>query len=153
YGVYTAVSYHAEWIVRHTGPLKSVSLTDVDTAAAEVVSRAFTEQALAPLDEVLPAAKGRVRVSLARGAKGRRGGEVVFVVQSDVAGRLIVVDISAAGEVVQILPNRYTPAHSAARVAPGAILTVPGAGYGFTGFKAVEPLGRGEIIALVVPDE
>jgi hypothetical protein len=38
------------------------------------------------------------------------------------------------------------------RVSQGTDLTVPGVGYGFTAFKAVEPLGKGQLIALVVPE-
>jgi secreted trypsin-like serine protease len=152
YGVYTTLSYHAAWITSHTGPLIAVAPADVDTAAADVVTKEFIAQALAQLSDALPAAKGHVRVNIEGGERVPVGKEVVFVVQSEVAGRLVVVDISAAGEVVQVLPNRYTPAHSAARIAAGAKLTVPSAEYGFTGFRAVEPLGAGALIALVVPD-
>jgi hypothetical protein len=80
------------------------------------------------------------------------GKEVAFTVRSEVAGRLILIDINSLGEVVQILPNKYTPAHTLARVASGTEVTVPGQGYGFTAFKAVEPIGKSQLIALVVPD-
>ena len=77
--------------------------------------------------------------------------EVAFAVHSGVAGRLIVIDINAGGEVVQLLPNKFT-GETAWRVTVGGDVAIPGAGYGFTGFRAVEPLGKGQLIALVVPD-
>jgi hypothetical protein len=65
---------------------------------------------------------------------------------------LIVVDIGAGGDVIQLLPNKFTPAHQVARVSPGTELTIPGPEYGFSGFKAEEPTGQGQLIALVVPE-
>jgi hypothetical protein len=38
------------------------------------------------------------------------------------------------------------------RVSAGVNLTIPGPGYGFTGFQAVEPVGKGRLVALVVPE-
>jgi Domain of unknown function (DUF4384) len=63
-----------------------------------------------------------------------------------------VVDISAAGEVVQVYPNKFTVAEHLARVSQGTTLTIPGPGYGFTGFRVTEPTGKGQLIAMVVPD-
>ena len=39
-----------------------------------------------------------------------------------------------------------------ASVPAHATTTVPGPGYGFSGFKAVEPVGRGRLVALVQPE-
>ena len=93
-----------------------------------------------------------MRIGVKGGNRVRLGTDVVFAVHSNIAGRLIVIDVNASGEVTQILPNKYTPAHASALVAAGSDLTVPGAGYGFSGFRAVEPLGKGQLIALVVPE-
>lgn len=159
YGVYTRVSQHAAWIRSTAGAVHAVTPADLQApqpAAALVVADAgasqFTQQARSQLEDILATAKGRVQVSIKGGNRVRLGNEVVFTVQSSVAGRLILIDINASGEVVQMLPNRYTPAHAVARVASGAAVSVPGAGYGFTGFKAIEPTGKGQLIALVVPD-
>jgi metacaspase-1 len=104
------------------------------------------------LEDVLGAAKGRVHIGIKGGNRVSIGREVAFEAQSSVAGRLVIVDINAAGEVLQLLPNKYTPAHTTGRVSAGANLTIPGPGYGFTGFRAVDPVGKGRLVALVVPE-
>jgi secreted trypsin-like serine protease len=155
YGVYTRISHHADWIKSNAGTVKAVTPSDVQAPSAETaaVAREFTHRARSQLEEILATAKGRVQVGISGGNRVPLGKEVAFVVQSNVAGRLILVDINASGEVMQVLPNKYTPAHSVARMTPGKSVTVPeAAGYGFSGFKAVEPLGKGQLIALVVPE-
>lgn len=109
------------------------------------------EDGIARLRGVLASAEGRVRTEIRGGSKLRLGDQIVFNVRSDVPGRLVLIDVNAAGEVTQIFPNRFTPGDTA-RLSAGTSLTVPGVGYGFTGFKAVEPAGKGRIIAVVVPD-
>jgi secreted trypsin-like serine protease len=152
YGVYTRISYHADWITSHVGSLQAVAPADVQETTIVTVQNEFARGARTQLENVLAGAKGRVRIGVKGGNRVAVGSEVVFTLQSDVAGRLLVIDINASGEVVQILPNKYTTADSIARVVAGTSLTVPGPGYGFTGFKAVEPLGAGQLFALVVPE-
>jgi hypothetical protein len=105
YGVYTTLSHHAAWITSYTGPLLAVAPVDIDAQVAAIVSREFIRQAVAQLKDALPLGNGRVRINVKGGERIRVAEEVVFRVQSEVAGRLIVVDINAAGEVIQILPN------------------------------------------------
>jgi secreted trypsin-like serine protease len=152
YGVYTRISYHADWITSQVGSLQAVTPADIQEPTTVTVQNEFARGARTQLENVLVGVKGRVRIGVRGGNRVAVGSEVVFTLQSDVAGRLLVIDINASGEVVQILPNKYTTADSVARVVAGASLTVPGPGYGFTGFKAVEPLGSGQLIALVVPE-
>jgi hypothetical protein len=152
YGVYTRVSYHSEWIKKLTGPVKAVAASDLQTLVRPALSSSFSRSAASQLQELLSDAKGRVRIGVKGCNRIKLGREVVFAVRSDVGGRLIVVDIGANGEVIQLLPNKYTPAHQAARVSPGADLIIPGPDYGFSGFKATEPTGKGQLIALVVPE-
>jgi secreted trypsin-like serine protease len=151
YGVYTRVSYHAAWLANNAGPLRAVTGKDLALALGETVTNQFTEQARLQLEDLLAAAKGRLRIGVQGGNRVALGKEVAFAVHSAVAGRLIVIDINAGGEVVQLLPNKFT-GETAWRVTVGGDVAIPGAGYGFTGFRAVEPLGRGRLIALVVPD-
>jgi secreted trypsin-like serine protease len=152
YGIYTRVSYHADWLTSVAGSLKAVTANDLQQSKEDTVRSELSLQARSQLEEVLAAAQGRVRIGVKSGNRVAVGSEVVLTVQSDVPGRLIVIDMNAAGEVLQILPNKYTAADSVARVAAGTNLTVPGPGYGFTAFQAVEPLGKGQLIALVVPE-
>jgi Domain of unknown function (DUF4384) len=152
YGVYTRLSHHAAWIRAHVGPLEPVALEDTQVSKAQTVGTGLTELAVLQLEDVLGAAKGRVRIGIKGGNRVSVGREVVFEAQSSVPGRLIIIDINAAGEVLQLLPNKYTPAHTTGRVAAGANLSIPGPGYGFTGFLTVDPLGKGRLVALIVPE-
>jgi secreted trypsin-like serine protease len=152
YGVYTRVSYHAAWIKTHAGPLEAVAPEDTQHSKTQTVGPPMTELAMLQLEDVLGPAKGRVRIGIKGGDRVSIGKEVAFEAQSSVAGRLIIIDINAAGEVLQLLPNKYTPAHTTGRVTAGANLAIPGPGYGFTGFRAVDPPGKGKLVALVVPE-
>ncbi len=107
---------------------------------------------LAHLGVVLRAAEGRAAVKLRGGNAVKLGSQIVFEVTSTVPGKLILIDINAAGEVVQIFPNSFVASDQATRVQKDTTLPIPGPGYGFSGFKAVEPVGRGTLIALVQPD-
>jgi secreted trypsin-like serine protease len=152
YGVYTRVSYHAAWITSIAGTVKSVAPDDVTAEPPSTVASAFTRVARAQLEELLPDAKDRVHLALKGGNRVTLGSEVALTVRSDIAGRLIVIDVGAGGDVVQILPNKFTPPNQTARVTAGGEITIPGPEYGFTGFKATEPTGKGQLLALVVPD-
>ena len=108
--------------------------------------------ALGRLRAVLGPAEGRIDAGLRGGNRVRLGEQIVFEITSRVPGRLILIDLNAAGEVLQIFPNSFVPVDLVARIPAGPTITVPGAGYGFSGFKAVEPVGRGQLLALVQPD-
>jgi secreted trypsin-like serine protease len=153
YGVYTRVSHHAAWIADEAGPVTSVIASDILAPAGDTVPDAVSSEALQQLRDVLQPADRRVRVNIRGGNRVAVGRDVVLATETDVSGRLILIDINAAGEVLQILPNDYTPAHQLASVAPGGEIVVPGPGYGFTSFKAVPPLGMGKLVALVVPED
>jgi hypothetical protein len=121
------------------------------TATASVDRGAEIAGAIAKIRSSLGGADGMVVPVIKGGNRVKLGDEIVFEVASKVAGRLILIDINAANEVTQIFPNRYVADPAMATIGPGAALTVPGAGYGFSGFKAVEPAGKGRLLALVVP--
>jgi secreted trypsin-like serine protease len=152
YGVYTRISYHADWIRTIAGSVKAMVPDDVTAEPPSTVANALTRVARAQLEELLPDAKGRVRIALKGGNRVALGSEVAFTVRSEIAGRLIIIDVGAGGDVVQILPNKFTPPNQTARVTAGGEITIPGPDYRFTGFKATEPTGQGQLIALVVPD-
>jgi TIR domain/Domain of unknown function (DUF4384) len=104
------------------------------------------------LSEVMRAADGSVTVKLRGGNSVKLGNEIVFEVTSTIPGKLILIDISATGEVVQIFPNTFVQTDQAQRLQKNTTIPIPGPGYGLSGFKAVEPVGRGTLIALVQPD-
>jgi hypothetical protein len=123
--------------------------TPIDTSVqpAPDVNAAITK-----LREALGPAEGRVHISIRDGNRVKLGDQIVFEVTSNVAGRLILVDINAANSVTQIFPNRFVTSATAQSVPAGVTIRVPGENYGFSAFKAVEPAGHGQLIALVVPD-
>lgn len=80
------------------------------------------------------------------------GRTVQFQVTSGVDGSLVVFDINAAGQLVQIFPNRFSDRQNkGGRIAAGRPLTIPDATYGFD-FTASEPAGEGQLVALVLQD-
>ena len=93
----------------------------------------------------------RMQAGIKGGSRIKLGDQVVFYVTSRVAGRLILININPASEVTQIFPNSSLARGSLGQIAVGATVTVSGPGYGFSDFKAVEPAGRGQLVALVLP--
>jgi hypothetical protein len=124
---------------------------DVATPSAD--QKRESELDVTRLREVLLPAEGRVYVGIKNGNRVRLGDLIVFEIRSQVSGRLILVDVNAAGSVTQIFPNRFLASDAAQHVTAGLSVTVPGPDYGFSGFKAVEPAGPGRLIALIVPDD
>jgi secreted trypsin-like serine protease len=153
YGVYTRVSHYADWIQGHTGPLKGAAPFGQQFASG-ALTPAQLKEGLTQIDDLLGAAKGRARLGVRGGNRVRLGDRVVFEAGSDIAGRLIVIDINASREVMLIYPNAFVPPGKAGILKPGQAVAVPGPDYpGFTAFQAVEPLGKGTLIAVVVPED
>jgi secreted trypsin-like serine protease len=151
YGVYTRISNYADWIQKHTGPLQGYSPTRAPTVANALTVPQLGE-ALGQLESLLGATKGRVTIGVKGGNRVTLGSEVVFEATSQVAGRLIVLDINANREVVALYPNKYVAAADIGRIEVGQTVLVPGPAYpGFRAFKAVEPVGKGRLVALVAP--
>ena len=108
--------------------------------------------AIVRLREILRQAEGRLAVQLRGGNRVKLGDQIVFEVTSQSVGRLLLLDVNAAGEVAQIFPNSFLSGDLVARIPKDRTIPVPGPGYGFSGFKAVEPAGRSTLIALVQPE-
>src|SRR5262249_5029917 len=94
-----------------------------------------------------------LRISIRAGTRIALGQEVVIEVTSNVPGRLIIIDINASNQMTQIFPNKFVSSPAVGHIESARTLTVPGPGYGFSAFKAVEPLGRGRLIGVVAPDD
>ena len=151
YGVYTRVSAFADWIQKHTGPLAGAAPI---AAKDNVLSVAQLDEGLRQLDGLLGSAKGRVRIGVRGGNRVRLGDKVVFEAASEIAGRLVILDINANREVMPLYPNRFVAAGTIGRIAAGQRVQVPGPDYpGFDAFEAQEPVGRGLLLALVVPED
>jgi secreted trypsin-like serine protease len=145
YGVYTRISAYADWITRHTGPLDRIRLDEA--AAVTAAPNALVDQVFSQLKAELEPALGRAGVSINRGTKVQLGEDAVFRITSQVPGRLLLIDINAEGKVAQLYPNEFSEGK---RLEAGETFTVPDkASYRF---PAQEPVGRGKLVALVVPD-
>lgn len=153
YGVYTRVSHYANWIQQHTGPLGDVQ-DGSNVGSGTALTEVQLSEALNQIESLLGPDDGRVRVGV-RGSKTLRlGDRVAFAAKSDIAGRLVILDINAAREVTLLYPNQFVAAEDLGRIAAGASVAVPGPAYpGFTDFEVVEPVGKGLLLALVVPDD
>jgi hypothetical protein len=79
---------------------------------------------------------------------------VAFEAASEIAGKLVILDINADREVLPLYPNKYVASGKAGSIAAGQRVAVPGPDYpDFTGFRAIEPTGKGRLLALVVPQD
>jgi hypothetical protein len=101
------------------------------------------------LDDNLKEAKGKLWINVRGSSRWKIGKQFRIEVQSQVGGRLILVDIGGAAVIRQAFPNKYSGAHHT--VEAGVLMKVPDTGYGFDFFTAEGPPGPGRIIAIVVP--
>ncbi len=147
YGIYTRVSHFADWITSHVPELRQL-----DVVAATVTPEpqpAISNGVIDRLEMVLSSAKSNLRLSIRGGTQVKLGSRYLFEVTSRIGGRLILFDVNAKSEVTQILPNKFVPAATAINASQS--VTIPGAGYGFDWFGAVEPVGKGKLVAVIVP--
>ena len=136
---------------------------EAPTRLQNVSLRAFArgEPAPAPAPSAAPAPptavlahdnQAAVSVEILPRSRVRLGEAVTFRVISAKAGKLIVLDVNAAGQMTQIFPNDTSRRHNrAGAIAAGRPLTIPDAYYGFE-FRAREPLGKGLLVAIVTED-
>lgn len=103
------------------------------------------------LQREIGATAAHVSVRLRGGDKVKLGDEIVIEVQSEVAGRLVLLDVNAEGQLVQLFPNSFVSASNAGIIGAQQVVTIPSPQYGFSGFKAVEPVGLGQLVVLVFP--
>ncbi|MGH6815270.1 MAG: trypsin-like serine protease [Hyphomicrobiaceae bacterium] len=153
YGVYTRVSVYGAWIQKHAGPL-AAALPLEATESGDRLTAVQLEEGLRHFEDLLGPTRGRVRIGIRDGNRVALGDKVVFETSSDIAGRLIILDINADREVMLLYPNEHVAPDDIGRIGAGARVTVPGPDYrGFTAFQALEPLGRGTLIAVVAPED
>jgi secreted trypsin-like serine protease len=147
YGVYTRVSYHAQWLRDHVPGINAS--TDHPVASSDLTPAEFVAQVAA----LTSPRSGQSSISVRGGAIAEVGGSFVFEARSNVAGRLIIIDVNADGVATQIFPNEYVLQEDKSLISAGQPVVVPGPGYGFDHFRADPPLGKGRLIALVVPPD
>lgn len=146
YGVYTRVSHFAPWIARHVGGL-------VAQSAGRGHGAASVGQILGDLDALLASARDRARLAIVGRRPIRIGDEIAFEIATDIAGRLILIDINAEGTVLQLFPNQFDRPETVGALAAGETIRIPGPAYGTDFFEAAEPTGKGHLVAIVVPED
>ncbi len=102
---------------------------------------------------LLGSAKGQVTVGIRGGNRVALGKEVVFEVSSTIEGHLVIIDVNAKGEALVIFPNKFVPSSAVDRFAASQAINIPDKATDTTAFKAVEPIGRGKLLALVAPPD
>lgn len=149
YGVYTRVSNFAGWIQQHVGQLRGASRLGPQPNLSSEQLQAFFAQ----LKDVFGSANGRIKLGVQGGNNVRVGEKIRFEARSDIAGRLIILDIDANRKVTLIYPNSYVDKGDIGKISVNETVTIPGPNYpGFTAFQAAEPLGKGYLVALVAPE-
>ena len=95
---------------------------------------------------------GAVRVGMSPGPRIALGAALDIVVESDRDGYLVLLDVDAAGRLVQIFPNAPSLASGVSdRIRAGQRISLPGEQAGFR-FRAEPPVGRGALIAVVASE-
>lgn len=94
------------------------------------------------------AGAGGLRLSMSPAPRLAFGDEMTFTVESDRDGALLLLDVDAAGKLVQIFPNDFTDAGRSGRIRAGDRLSLPGPHDWFR-FRAAPPLGSGLLVAVL----
>ena len=90
-----------------------------------------------------------VELGIEPGTELMVGEAVDIVVRSERDGHLVLLDVDAAGNMVQIFPNRFSERKGVSdRIRAGETLWIPGPEGGF-GFTIAPPLGEGRLMAIV----
>lgn len=148
-GVYTRVSSYADWIKQETGGFTSLAEGDVakdngmDTLLASV--RAEYGPRLKPVDiSLLKNGAPATRIS--------KGDLIDMEVVMPETGKLVLLDYNADGQLTQLYPTRAdgTKLNGWPVFESGKRVRIPGDLFTFK-FKASDPPGRQNVIALVVP--
>lgn len=147
YGVYTRISHYAGWLRRQVPDIPQAT-----TSAGRGNDLSATDF-LGQVSGLLGGSTDRVVIGVRGGQVVKLGGTFAFEVSSEIAGRLIIIDVNAAGVATQIFPNQFVADASRSLIKAGETVLVPGPGYGFDYFRAAPPLGKGRLMALVVPPD
>jgi hypothetical protein len=165
YGAYAAVGYFEPWIRKHVPNASWVPLGETPPALAAIAGAAPGGPA-APYGQVtadlqVHGCKGVAALAPPPNASGsgaanrvRIGSCITVLVTSGATGDLVVFNRDGTGETRQIFPNRYSGGRQVGQtptgVRAGQVVRIPGDADGFN-FRIAGPVGRNEIIAIVVP--
>ena len=139
YGIYSRISSHGDWIRSVVGSVQSVAYTEV--SAGTGARMAAADQALEALKDKLAFALGRVSLQTTLGDSVFLGDRYKFEVTSSIAGKLIIFEIDAAGEITQRFPYKHVLDTKKISLLAGQKAEIPGEGHGFANYKAAPPVG------------
>jgi secreted trypsin-like serine protease len=146
YGIYTRVSAYAEWLKERVPSLRSARPIVVAMAGKQH-SGARVADVVEPLET---AVKPRVReagvqLQIVEGERLKLGDSITIELTSLIAGNVILFDIGPTGDITQLLPSDS----DSIAVVPGErqVLTRK------TAIRAVEPKGRGRLVAMIAPPD
>jgi secreted trypsin-like serine protease len=146
YGVYTRVSAHSAWlrqVVRREFKFERVRTTLLSQQNSKLI-----DQLEASLKKI---GNGKLRIYLANSGDWKIGKVYNIILESDVRGRLILIDLDPEGKIYQIFPNGFKA--SSHEIDTGTPVHFPDRRvHGFDGFRAAGLPGDGEYIGIVVPD-
>jgi hypothetical protein len=126
--------------------LKGITLNRVN-APTTPTSEATESLFLQLRDELPKNSADKAAIAMVGGSKARIGDLARYRINSDIEGRLIVIDINAHGRVSQIFPNHLS---GRKRVSTGEQFFIPENDR--YRLRIREPKGRGKVVALVVPE-
>jgi secreted trypsin-like serine protease len=165
YGAYTSVAHFEAWIARYV-PKAQWALPRPASPALAVISGATPGGPAAPhgqvtADLLLHPCKGVAAIAVSPDTHGtaasrvKIGSCITVVVTSGATGHLAVFNRDlTTNETRQIFPNKHHSrqiGETSTSVQAGRVVRIPGDLDGFN-FKIAGPVGRNEIIAIVVPD-
>lgn len=105
------------------------------------------------IDSMLPGENSaQVAVKVREGRQLRLGSPVTIECRSNRSGYLVLLDINAKGELLQIFPNRYSTPTANNFIAANSTVVIPGPDWGFN-FEAQLPLGKNKLIAIFTEDQ
>lgn len=143
YGVYARISAFGDFIGEHVPAI----------AHPDVLPEQSSDAALEALEAIkakLGPSVAKAFVTLLPASNFNVGDAMELQVGSPIAGRLLVLDINANGEITQLFPNKYANPSALGLIGARETTLIPDAGYGFQ-FRAQPPLGTGHILVLVAP--
>ena len=133
---------YGQSIAAHQSPQAGVQESDVqENSLTENVSSVLAE-----------GNKAEIQLTIREGTHIRLGETVTIECRSSRSGYLILLDINAAGEMIQVFPNQYgNPGLADNYVAANTSVVIPGKNWGFV-IEANPPLGKSTLIAILTED-
>ncbi len=134
----------------------SLGLTPVLEASSEDMAKIFVPIGAPPAAEpdeiIVQDNQANIEIAVLPSNQNKVGEQVWFEVTSEQEGWLILLDINADGEIVQLIPNSLMSEDDMShRIPAGQPVKVPGDASNLI-FTAAEPVGDGMLVAIVTED-